>query len=98
MLKRVCVSVLLLTAVACGGSNTLPSPTAVSLSGTWKGTGTDVSEGSQFTWALTQSGNTVTGTSNFVGVRSAFAANGAITGSVSGMTFTFTFTVTFGPP
>jgi hypothetical protein len=97
MFRNACVVLLLIVASACGGNPT-PTPTSVSLSGTWKGTGTDVSEGSQFTWALTQNGNNVTGTSGFVGVRSSFNANGAITGTVSGTTFTFTFMVTFVPP
>jgi hypothetical protein len=98
MLKRLCVALSLLAAVACGGSNTSPTPTAVNLTGTWKGSGTDVSEGSQFTWVLTQNGSAVTGTTSFLGERSSFNANGSATGTVSDKTLTFTFTVSFAPP
>ena len=102
MLQRMSVAltlgVLWLVASGCHRSSpTAPSATPT-VSGTWKGTGTDVSEGSLFTWVLTQTASNVTGTSTFVGVRSSFNANGPITGTVSDLTFTFTFTVDFAQP
>ena len=104
MLERLRVAftlfALCFAASACGGSSpTAPSaPSTPTVNGTWKGTGTDFSEGSEFTCLLTQNASNITGTSTFVGVRSSFNANGPVTGTVSGLTFTFVFTVTFAPP
>ena len=78
MLRRVCVSLFLLSAVACGGSNsTTTSPSSgLNLSGTWKGTLAETTGFAacpsswvgefcgvgQSTWTLTQSGSGVSGT------------------------------------
>ena len=85
----------------CGGSSTTtPStPANSTVTGTWRGTGTDAVEGSQFTWVLVQDGsNNVTGSTSFLGVRSSFNATGPISGSVAGQVFTFSFTLDFAAP
>lgn len=60
--------------------------------------GTDTVENSQYTWVLTQSGSSVTGTGTYVGARSGFTANGPVTGTVSGTTMTFSASLAFDVP
>ena len=82
-----------LVAGACSSPTQLPN-----LTGTWKGTSTDSSEGGQHIWTLTQSGNAVTGTATIIGSRTGFQATGPVNGTLTGQAFAFSFTLTFAAP
>jgi hypothetical protein len=90
---------LVMLAAACGGDSVL-SPSAVSLTGTWTGSASDSSismgQGSAMgqagmgtmTWPLTQVGSTVTGSMTFSGMQGRMA--GTFVGIMNGDDMAFT--------
>jgi hypothetical protein len=76
-----------------GGSGSSPTPggptTSIDLTGTW-----DESTGGSLTWRLAQTGDRVTGSSQFAEDNGAFlgsvSGQGTVSGTVSTGTFTFT--------
>jgi hypothetical protein len=99
MLKRACLSVFLLAAMACGSSTTT-SPTsttpAVNLTGTYSGNASDSSGPGRMTWVLTQSGTNVSGTMTGATPLGTVQFRGNISGALSGTTLTFTISIPQG--
>jgi hypothetical protein len=95
-----CAKVLLLlalvTTVGCGSSESPSAPSPVSFSGNWAGDLTVQGTMARMTWALTQSGSTVTGPVLIVLPSGVVLLNGALSGTASGSTLTYTIDVKAG--
>jgi hypothetical protein len=99
-LARFTIAVLGATCLACDDSPpTSPTP-AVTLSGTFAGSMSDTSGPGRMRWQVTQNGAQVTGTFAATDDVSGVAANGDISGTLSGGTLTFRMNVPAGtlPP
>jgi hypothetical protein len=100
-LARLTIAVLSATCLACDDEARTTSPTpTVTLTGTFAGTISDASGPGRMRWQLSQTGNQVTGTFTANDDVSGVAANGNISGTLSGATLTFRMTVPAGalPP
>jgi hypothetical protein len=90
------IAALLLTSSGCGSSPAAPS--ALNISGSWSGTGTDAQGPEKFRWTLTQTGSTLTGTAIMDPGDPADGScaschkqkNGTVTGTISGSALTLT--------
>jgi hypothetical protein len=81
-----------------------PSASALNLTGTWTGTGSDGLGPETFTWVLTQSGNSVSGTASMRPLSTTDGSceschkikDGSISGSVSGSSVTLKMSFALG--
>lgn len=99
-LTRLTIALLSATCLACDDSpTTTPTPT-VTLNGTFAGSVSDASGPGRMRWQVTQNGSQVAGTFTANDDVSGIAANGDISGTLSGATLTFRMTVPAGalPP
>ncbi|MCX6545787.1 MAG: hypothetical protein NTV05_15415 [Acidobacteria bacterium] len=106
MRRYALVALSLMFTTACAGSAATPTaPTALtqtpaapltSLSGTWIGTSADTTGRESMTWALTQNGNSMTGTMNISDTSRSMMGNGSMQGAISGSTVSFHMTVPSG--
>jgi len=91
---------LLLAMTGCSSSPAAPNSTgsALNLSGSWSGTGTDAQGPEKFRWALAQTGSTLTGTAILDPADTADGScgschkqkTGTVTGTISGTALTLT--------
>jgi hypothetical protein len=100
-LARLAIAVLSATALACDDDTPPTSPTpAVMLTGTFVGTMSDTSGPGRMRWQVSQTGSQVTGTFTANDDASGIAANGDLSGTLSGAVLTFRMTIPAGalPP
>jgi hypothetical protein len=90
------LAALLLAAACDDGAPTDPSDSALNLGGIWRGAITVNSMPAQMTWTLTQSAAVVSGPALVALPTGIVLMNGALTGSLSGMTLTYTIDVPAG--
>jgi hypothetical protein len=86
-MKRIAAVLLLM---ACGGDSG-PSAPSVDLTGNWAGKAGNPS--GQMSWAITQSGSSISGNFSYPGL---FTNAGTVSGTLSGTKLTFTLTHTTG--
>src|SRR4051794_29713452 len=81
---------------ACGSSNstpTTPTPSTVSVTGTWAANVTAVGTSARMTWTLSQSNTAVTGPVLLSLSTGIVLMNGFLTGTVNGTTLTYSIAV-----
>jgi len=91
-MTRVLAIVLAAAAIlaGCDNNDTQPGSTTLNLNGMWKGTVSSQAGSFDFTTALTQNGNTVSGNANFA---SGATGTGMLFGTAANNGQTFTFTI-----
>jgi hypothetical protein len=99
-MRTICAALMivaLLFAPACDDDTpTDPSEPALNLTGTWRGAITVNNTPAQMTWTLTQTNASVTGPALVALSSGTVLMNGALTGTLSGMTLTYTIAVPAG--
>ena len=94
-------ALLLVSATGCGSSPAAPAaptPTSLTLTGTWNGTGSDPQGDERMTWRLAQNGAALSGTADLAPLNAADGScgschkfkTGTVTGSLSGTALTMT--------
>jgi len=79
---------------ACGESPpAAPTPTPITLTGTWIGSVTVLGTTAQMRWTLTQNGASVTGPATLGLSTGTVLLNGFLTGTLTGTTLTYTISI-----
>jgi hypothetical protein len=83
---------LVLTASACGGGGTDPSP-SVDVTGRWIGTASDSSGAGEMAWEVQQTGDSFAGTMTLTDGATGYKGRGDVSGTVSGSKIEFSIII-----